>query len=882
MNWKIYVVPHTHWDKEWYFSKEESDVLLVNNMKRIKKIFESNNDYPSFNYDGQSSVIDEYLDYFPDDRKSISKIMNEKKLIVGPWYTQPDLFNITSESIVRNLLIGINTAKKYADNYLKIGYAPDSFGHNNQMPQIFKGFGLNNFIFWRGLNKKDIDSNGVLNKWVGLDNTEILTYNFFLGYWSMGSFFPYLMNQNDDLEKLSIEFLKNSKQVIDELKNKMKQKGILLLPLGGDQAPINELTPKFFKELNKHTDDEWILSDYETFFEQLNSQDIGEVGTITGELKYPYMVRIHKTIGSQRYDLKQKIKNLEYKIYQNLEPLSVFWKLASENYDSELINFSLKGLLTSQAHDSAGGCNSDQTNENIINRLDRMTDIVDSKINEILKQISNNLNLGENDLLVFNSDLNNSSRKHKAKIFTKHKSFCIKNKNNELINYVVINSKYHNGGQSVKATSNGEEHIALQGYYEVDLILDFEIKSLNYEIFKIIESNSLNIINEAATNKIKNKTYEVTINKDGSIKILNLISKIEIEKALFLSATVDAGDSYDYSPLTNNDPSIAELNNFEYKILSYNEFQIMKVKYNYNVPYSMNDKKNISQIIEMDIYIDNEYYIDVNIKLNNQAKNIKWILNNELSNSINTTLANQAYGTIERVATLEESKNWIQEKWTEFPSSIETMESFVSTSHCEGVQPLTFFTNGNNEYEAENNNLKITLFRSTDVLGRHDLLWRPGRASGTSEYIIETPKATLLDKELKFNFRLMIDKNINHWKEAKKFTTSTLYYQSQKYNNLFKKMDRFLLMPEKNKLKDLNLQINNDNFIITSFKKAENSKKIILRGFNSSNSKINLEIKVNNNITDFVKSNLLEEENENKINNVSLNPFEIATLILEV
>jgi len=68
-------------------------------------------------------------------------------LIVGPWYTQPDLFNISSESIVRNLLFGINKCKQLGANYLKIAYVSDSFGHNNQMPQIYNQFGFKHFIY---------------------------------------------------------------------------------------------------------------------------------------------------------------------------------------------------------------------------------------------------------------------------------------------------------------------------------------------------------------------------------------------------------------------------------------------------------------------------------------------------------------------------------------------------------------------------------------------------------------------------------------------------------------------------------------------------------------------------------------------------------------
>jgi len=42
------------------------------------------------------------------------------------------------------------------------------------------------------------------------------------------------------------------------------------------------------------------------------------------------------------------------------------------------------------------------------------------------------------------------------------------------------------------------------------------------------------------------------------------------------------------------------------------------------------------------------------------------------------------------------------------------------------------------------NRLALTLFRSVGLLGRDDLLWRPGRASGINNKVVETPDAQLL------------------------------------------------------------------------------------------------------------------------------------------
>ena len=48
MSKKVHVVPHMHWDREWYFTTEESRILLVNNMEEIMDMLENNPSYPNY------------------------------------------------------------------------------------------------------------------------------------------------------------------------------------------------------------------------------------------------------------------------------------------------------------------------------------------------------------------------------------------------------------------------------------------------------------------------------------------------------------------------------------------------------------------------------------------------------------------------------------------------------------------------------------------------------------------------------------------------------------------------------------------------------------------------------------------------------------------
>ena len=87
---KVHVVPHMHWDREWYFTTEESRILLINNMEEIMEMLETREDYPCYVLDGQTAVLEDYFAIKPENKERIKKLVEAGKLVVGPWYTQTD------------------------------------------------------------------------------------------------------------------------------------------------------------------------------------------------------------------------------------------------------------------------------------------------------------------------------------------------------------------------------------------------------------------------------------------------------------------------------------------------------------------------------------------------------------------------------------------------------------------------------------------------------------------------------------------------------------------------------------------------------------------------------------------------------------------------
>ena len=179
--------------------------------------------------------------------------------------------------------------------------------------------------------------------------------------------------------------------ILKEKSNKLTRD--ILIPLGGDQAPVLKYLKKFIAELNNLSSDEWIISDYENFFKNLDldlKTSKRNISEFDEELRYSYFSRIHRTIGSQRQDIKSKMKKLEIELFDNLEPLMVYDFITTKKYYRQFVDIILKQMLASQAHDSIGGCNSDRTNRDVNNRIEKSMDLVDSLKTKILKKFLTN------------------------------------------------------------------------------------------------------------------------------------------------------------------------------------------------------------------------------------------------------------------------------------------------------------------------------------------------------------------------------------------------------------------------------------------------------------------------------------------------------------
>ncbi|MBN2309087.1 MAG: hypothetical protein JXR94_08960, partial [Candidatus Hydrogenedentes bacterium] len=147
----IHVISNSHWDREWVYPFEETRLLLLQFMDELLDLLDTDPEFHSFLMDSQTLCVEDYLELRPERRPSIEKHVRSGRLIVGPWYSLPEEYLVSGESIVRNLVVGHRVAASYG-KVSTIGYTPFGYGQTSQMPQIYNGFGIDTIIFYRGIN----------------------------------------------------------------------------------------------------------------------------------------------------------------------------------------------------------------------------------------------------------------------------------------------------------------------------------------------------------------------------------------------------------------------------------------------------------------------------------------------------------------------------------------------------------------------------------------------------------------------------------------------------------------------------------------------------------------------------------------------------------
>jgi hypothetical protein len=120
---------------------------LIRLIDQVLDLLDAEPRFRHFTLDGETRLIDDYLRLRPEQFERVERLAAAGRLLLGPWYAapQPALSNV--ESLIRNLLIGLRTARALGGKPLLVGYLPDVSALHSALPQILKSFGIQGIIF---------------------------------------------------------------------------------------------------------------------------------------------------------------------------------------------------------------------------------------------------------------------------------------------------------------------------------------------------------------------------------------------------------------------------------------------------------------------------------------------------------------------------------------------------------------------------------------------------------------------------------------------------------------------------------------------------------------------------------------------------------------
>ena len=893
MKRKIHVIPHSHWDREWYFTTSRSKVYLMKDLGDVLNTLENDPEFKYFMVDAQGSLLDDYIKWRPQDKERISKLVNDGRLVIGPWYTQTDQLVISGESIVRNMYYGMKRCESFG-KYMNVGYVPDSFGQSGNMPQIYRQFGIEDTLFWRGVSDdmvKHTDYN-----WRGDDGSVVFTTQIPFGYY-IGGNIPEEPEENEEFWQ---------KECLEKAGGRSATRHIYF-PNGFDQAPVRTNLPQLVKERNeKDPENEYVISCIEDYIKDVKSEN-PELEEVQGELVIAKHMRIHKSIFSSRSDLKVMNTQIQNYVTNVMEPLlTISYNLGNE-YPHEAVAEIWKLLFENAAHDSIGSCISDTANEDVYVRYKQARDIAVNLVELHSRLIATNV---KNDADMTFTAINTLPQKRKdtviVKTYVPGGKFAIIDEKGNDVDYTIIKSRDltdYDLSQTIMLDPSRKFYVPDQVLEVTMAIKANDVPALGYVQYSIDTQKDSH--KETADKKVlENKYYTIEVEENGSLTIVDKANNVTYKNQGILVENGDDGDSFNYSPPRKDMEVFSNESKCTVKISGSDIYDQAEIHFDMVVPADLDEraegKVSVTMLVDMTVALRKDSkVIDFNVKVDNKGLSHRLcvLFDSQIVSAFN--YADQQFGLIkrpnyyekemklymesmnnktEKKAGIQELANWAndQSTWQEPPISIEPTQSYVSLT--DGKTGIAVIPQGVREYEVlDDSKIRLTLFRTYGFMGKENLIYRPGRASG--ERIIETPAAQLL-KEMEFNFGFtsyagdINDSDIDTL--AKQYNTNLEVYTYAEFLN-------GRLIFSQREIEGQNAKIHSlfeteGNLVVSAVKKAEEDDGYIIRLYNGKDHKdLDDKIKFNFDIKEAYYTNLKEEKTEEiKVENNTISVKELS------
>lgn len=869
---KVYIIPHTHWDREWYLPFEQHRLRLIWLIDTLLSLLDKDPEYAHFHLDGQTIILDDYLKVKPYNEELLKKHIQNGRLSVGPWYVLQDEYLISDEANVRNMLIGLQESRKYGEP-AKIGYFPDAFGNISQAPQILRGFGIDNAIFGRGINAVGFN-NSIKNEFETMEFSSELKWQSPDGSEVLGIFMANWYNNSSEIPSdthEAVEFLNNAIRSAEMVATT----DILLLMNGCDHQPVQEDLPDILNRVSsKFPDTTFVhagLMDYvdevrrnvrqlKIFVGEMNSQHTEGWWTLTGT-------------ASSRIYLKQMNDECQKMIENYLEPIETIAFIKGKNYAKAEMTYAWKMLLQNHPHDSICGCSIDAVHREMVTRFEKVRaftegmlensfeSIIGAKIvptidlNRITVSVYNPVNWRRSDKLKFKIDLKAEDHFFNPEVRDAQGNTCP-----SVFKDLGIVFDYTLPKDSFRV-------VAKVHRYEVEVIAN-DLKPLGMTLFSIVNREAVyseTVSNEESTELareeriLENDYLKVEIEEDGALTVLDKASGISYTGLNRFEDSGDIGNEYMFIAPIHEKIWKSEKSNPKIECIRKDELTTeFLITYGISLPVGCNkdsskrNDKMLDGVLHTHIKLmKNHKRVDIATTIDNIWKDHRLRVLMPVGGTVDHHFAHGQYDVLMRP-----NSPW---KGWKNPSNCQKQRYFVAMQ-CE-EQGLMIANKGLMEYEVvDSNTFALTLLRSVGELGD----WG----------VFPTPEAQCLGERVA---EYSIIPYSGHWRDSAAYKTA---YEFNLPSLTKQVMSDWSLV-------ELPFVVETGTFVVTAVKSSEERNTVIFRGYSVDDETTELVINLKKEVNGIFKTSLNEErlkelEIQDGLVIVPLKPKEIATFEIQL
>ena len=872
----IYLVPHTHYDAIWVFTKE--DYFYINMVSILKEVAElvEKTDY-KFLIE-QTFLLEELEKRYPEVFSKIAKSIKEGAIeIADGEYLMADTMLPDGETLIREILFGKGYVKEKFGVGVPVMWQADSFGLNAQLPQIYKKSGYRYVAFRRGVSKKKPSE----FLWEGLDGTRILAHWMPLGY-----------RAGLDLTKLEESY--------EKLKV-LAATSHILMPSGSGVTMPQPETPGAVKAWNERKGKvaEMKIATPCEFFEALEDEIEDQnlkMDVRKGEMYSGRYSEVFPNCCSSRMWLKQELCEYEGWLTCCERWSTTNYLLNNHPYPSEETKNSWRKILYLAFHDVAPGTGMDEGYEEVRHfrsffntemaaRCLRVhTQIIEAESEEVVepKDIPMLLLMmrGYGDILVFNS------------------------LSWEVRNWMEMDLNFDRGEVvTIGGLKSGEEEIDVEvltfARYEDDTLryarIGFvpTVPALGYKVYKILEREPKQSAYDPnfimiRGNTIQNRFFGVGVDPATGLIDVSLDGGEEKRERVCTANELvleeETGDLYYHRQTLDIPVKTEKGEGVKYGSFRVENFwidksplrRIINVETDYfslRWPYRLTEKmepriwrhkflecskkiivyRDIPRIDFITTIVDKHPRARLRVRFSTDMKSLTYACGSQ-------------FGVVSRPTDQWHYKP--KEKWVEEPCGV--FPSLKWLDYSDGTKGLTVIHRGIPENEVRDGDVYLTLLRSVLMLS----------SDGRTGPAIPVPDAQELRR---YTFRYSIYPHRGDWRDA------SSYKHAFEFNC---NLDAVQLREKKKlPLKRSFLKIEPENIILSALKKAEEGDEVIIRFYETQGEETDAEITLFREPKTVKAVNLLEEENEEvekelKIEGgrieLTLKPFEIVTLKVKI